>query len=106
MTPQVSRNGSAERDRSSLKILQILDHSLPVLDGYTFRSQSIFREQRKRGWSPIAVTSPKHEASWTSPSKVEEEIDGFRHYRTGASRNSIPFVGEVSLMKSLANRIV
>jgi len=98
-------NGSAENDRSALKILHILDHSLPLHSGYTFRSQNILKEQRKRGWLPIALTSPKHEASRKGLSIQKEEIDGVNYYRTGASNNSIHFVGELGLMKSLAKRI-
>jgi PEP-CTERM/exosortase A-associated glycosyltransferase len=90
---------------SSLKILHILDHSLPLRDGYTSRTQNIFREQQARGWLPIALTSPKHEASWKGRSPEKEEIDGFCYFRTGAYNNSLPFVGELSLMKSLAKRI-
>ena len=46
----------------SLKILHILDHSLPLHSSYTFRSQNIFRSQIKSGWQPIVVTSSKHES--------------------------------------------
>jgi PEP-CTERM/exosortase A-associated glycosyltransferase len=105
VSPEVPGNSSVGHRRSALKILHILDHSLPLHSEYTFRSQNIIREQRKRGWSPIAITSPKHEASWKGPSREQEEIDGFRYYRTGASSNSTPFAGELRLMKSLANRI-
>jgi hypothetical protein len=40
-----------------LKILHILDHSLPIHSGYGFRSQNLLREQRTRGWQPIGLTS-------------------------------------------------
>ena len=43
-----------------LKILHILDHSLPVHSGYAFRSQAIFLAQKRRGWEPVILTSPKH----------------------------------------------
>src|SRR5438034_3284703 len=35
-----------------LKILHILDHSLPMHSGYAYRSDGIFQAQRKRGWLP------------------------------------------------------
>jgi PEP-CTERM/exosortase A-associated glycosyltransferase len=105
VSPEVSGDGSAGRGQSALKILHILDHSLPLHSGYAFRSHNILREQRKRGWSPVAITSPKHEASWKGLSREKEEIDGLRYYRTGASRNSVPFASELRLMKSLADRI-
>jgi PEP-CTERM/exosortase A-associated glycosyltransferase len=89
-----------------MKILHILDHSLPLQSGYSFRSQNIFRAQRKRGWEPVIVTSPKHEESWPGDSEREEMIDGFRYYRTGrVSRSSFSIVREVQLMRTLTKRI-
>lgn len=90
----------------SLKVLHILDHSLPLHSGYTFRSQSIFEAQRKRGWHPLIVTSPKHEENWKGHWAREEEIGGVYYYRTGAvSGNGIPFEAEVRLMTALGRRI-
>jgi PEP-CTERM/exosortase A-associated glycosyltransferase len=89
-----------------MKILHILDHSLPVHDGYSFRSQNIFQAQRDRGWQPVIVTSSKHEGSWKGPWAKEEQVGGFHYYRTGAiSHNGIPFEAELRLMSALANRI-
>src|SRR5262245_40330135 len=43
-----------------MRILHVLDHSLPVQSGYAFRSQAILHEQRARGWETLHVTGPKH----------------------------------------------
>jgi len=89
-----------------MKILHILDHSLPLHSGYAFRSQNIFREQQKRGWQPLIVTSPKHEESWKGPWQAQEQINGFHYYRTGAlNHNGIPLQAEARLIMSLSNRI-
>lgn len=89
-----------------MKILHILDHSLPLHSGYTFRSRNIFRAQLKRGLQPVILTSPKHEESWKGPCERLEEIDGFRYYRTGAvSPSAFPFKNELKLMISLGRRI-
>jgi PEP-CTERM/exosortase A-associated glycosyltransferase len=91
---------------AQLKILHILDHSLPLHSGYTFRTQNILEEQRKREWSPVALTSSKHEASWDGPSQRMEEIGGFRFYRTGClGRGLAPLAAELQLMRLLAKRI-
>jgi PEP-CTERM/exosortase A-associated glycosyltransferase len=91
---------------SQRKILHILDHSLPLHSGYTFRTQSILEELRRRNWASIALTSSKHEASWKGSSQQEEEIGGFRYYRTGAlRRGSLPFEMELRLMRRLTRRI-
>ena len=36
-----------------MKILHILDHSLPLHSGYTFRSQNIFKAQQQMGYTPV-----------------------------------------------------
>ena len=90
----------------SLKILHILDHSLPLHSGYTFRSHNIFQAQRNIGWHPVIVTSPKHEESWKGTLEPQEQINGFRYYRTGPiSNNCITFKVELQLMRALGRRI-
>src|SRR5580704_2146136 len=88
------------------KILHILDHSAPLQSGYVFRTQNLFREQLKLGWTPVAVTSPKREASAKEPSQESQEIAGVRYYRTPkATLASLPLVGEFQLMAALTRRI-
>ncbi|MCK5721665.1 MAG: glycosyltransferase, exosortase A system-associated [Gammaproteobacteria bacterium] len=90
----------------NLKILHILDHSLPLHSGYTFRSHNIFQAQRNIGWHPVIVTSPKHEESWKGTLEPQEQINGFRYYRTGPiSNNCITFKVELQLMRALGRRI-
>jgi len=88
----------------SLRILHVLDHSIPLQSGYAFRTLSILREQRARGWETFHLTSPKHYAT----EAAEETVDGWHFYRTslhegGLSR--VPAIGEVKLMSALARRI-
>ena len=62
--------------------------------------------QKKRGWEPVAVTSPKHEASWKGNPTREEGFEGVHYYRTGEiSYNSIPFYAEIRLMEALYRSI-
>jgi len=90
-----------------MKILHILDHSLPLHSGYSFRSLNILRAQVKRGWRPLVITSPKHEESWREYSPEREEIEGLIHYRTGTlAHNGCPLEAEIRLMKNLAKRIL
>lgn len=90
-----------------MRVLHILDHSLPVYDGYSFRSHNILRAQQDAGVDVAVTTSPKHEASWSGVSRAEEVIDGVRHYRTGPKlRSSVPFLGERRLMKALERRLL
>ena len=61
-----------------LKILHILDHSLPLHSGYVFRTLSILRGQQALGWQTYPLTSPKQGAG----EATEEEVDGWHFYRT------------------------
>ena len=61
-----------------MKILHILDHSIPLHSGYTFRTKAILEQQRKLGWETFHVTSPKQGVA-TAPI---EEVDGFTFYRS------------------------
>jgi PEP-CTERM/exosortase A-associated glycosyltransferase len=89
-----------------MKILHVLDHSLPLHSGYTFRSQNLFRAQRDLGYEPVIVTSPKHEESWDGARADKEEINGFTYYRTGTTRTMPgPLVSEAWLMYTLARRL-
>ena len=89
-----------------LKILHILDHSLPLYSGYTFRSQSILKAQIERGWTPIAVTSAKHEENWRGAIEEKESIGGVTYYRTGpVPMISLPLRRELRIMSVLYRRI-
>jgi PEP-CTERM/exosortase A-associated glycosyltransferase len=69
---------------SRLKILHVLDHSLPLHSGYAFRTRNIFRAQVNMGWDPVAITSPEHDRILNAHGKQDEKIAGFRCYRSGA----------------------
>lgn len=89
-----------------MKVLHVLDHSLPLFSGYSFRSLSILLEQRALGLSPVVLTSPKQ----GSKQDELEDIDGIRHYRTKALAGScflgaLPFAKEARLISRLAERI-
>jgi PEP-CTERM/exosortase A-associated glycosyltransferase len=88
----------------TLRILHILDHSIPLQSGYAFRTRAIIREQRRQGWDTIHLTSPKHAA----PSAQEEEVEGLRFHRTpwqpsGAAK--VPVLRELALMRATEQRI-
>lgn len=90
-----------------MKILHILDHSLPLHSGYTFRSQNIFIAQRNRGWQPVILTSPKHEESWQTGGPGKEIINGLTYYRTGRLPvASLPMESELRIMWALGRRML
>lgn len=89
-------------------ILHVMDHSLPVQDGYSFRSLNILKSQKKTGLAPVAITSPRHEASLgNSVAPIgHEHIEGLFFYRSGKlSWNAPPILREVSTMRLLHRRL-
>ena len=84
-----------------MKILHVLDHSIPLHSGYTFRTAAILREQRRLGWETFHLTSPKHK----NPAAEEETVDGLHFYRTLHNPSKLPIVGELQLMDALTRRL-
>jgi PEP-CTERM/exosortase A-associated glycosyltransferase len=87
-----------------MRILHILDHSLPLHSGYSFRTLAILREQRALGWQTLQLTTPRHGAT---DSDVEE-ADGFSFHRTPvpvASLSAVPGAIYVQEMAATARRL-
>ncbi len=87
-----------------MRILHILDHSIPLHSGYTFRTLSILKEQRALGWETFHLTSSKQESKLLS----EENIDGWHFYRTPASSGlmaKLPVLKQMAVIDSLARRL-
>jgi PEP-CTERM/exosortase A-associated glycosyltransferase len=88
----------------SLRILHVLDHSIPLQSGYAFRTRAILREQRRMGWETFHLTSPKHVAL----SDPIDEVDGLRFYRTGWKPGFLgrtPIAREIALMQATKRRL-
>lgn len=86
-----------------MRILHVLDHSIPLHSGYTFRTRAILREQRRLGWQTFHLTSPKQ----TGCSVAEETVDGLHFYRTLAPTPArrTPGLDEWRLMQQLERRL-
>jgi len=90
-----------------MKILHIFDHTLPISDGYATRSRKVLQAVQRSGFTPVAVTSPKHEQYAKGPVPKEEWIDSVRHVRSGrVSPWAFPGVNEVRVMETLKRRIL
>jgi glycogen(starch) synthase len=85
-----------------MTILHVLDHSLPVMSGYSTRSRNIVVFQKAAGLRPVVVTSPKH-----GPAPApREERDGIPHYRTpGPRAGRLPIARELALIWRVARRV-
>lgn len=87
-----------------MRILHVFDHSIPLQSGYASRSQAILREQRRRGWETVQVTSGKH-GSYAAPI---ETIEGLMFYRTPSptgALNALPAAGQLAIIESLTRRV-
>jgi PEP-CTERM/exosortase A-associated glycosyltransferase len=65
------------------RILHVLDHSLPLHSGYTFRTRAILRAQLAQGWDVRGITGRRHGAAIGAASEPDvETVDGLTFYRT------------------------
>ena len=87
-----------------MRILHILDHSLPLQSGYVYRTLGIVDQQRALGWEPVLLTSGKHYA----PGPARERIGEWEFLRTrmptGLSAR-LPWVRELTIVSDLDRRL-
>jgi PEP-CTERM/exosortase A-associated glycosyltransferase len=94
-----------------MRVLHVLDISIPMLAGYTSRSRYIVNHQRALGIVPIVLTSVRHE---NASRALVEELDDIRYYRTpppppnaiDSAIGARPFVKEGLEINHLRRRIV
>lgn len=95
---------SAPQVAQPLRILHVLDQSVPVHSGYTFRTLAILRQQRAQGWETFQLTSPKQGGG----DEREEQVDDWLFYRTPAATGfpaRLPVLEYRYLMKALRDRL-
>jgi PEP-CTERM/exosortase A-associated glycosyltransferase len=63
----------------AVRVLHVLDVSMPMIAGYTARAHSIVSAQRALGLDPVVLTSVRQD---NPDGRACEEIEGVRHYRT------------------------
>ena len=101
-TPRQARpEASAGRP---LRILHVLDHSLPLHSGYTFRTLAILEAQRALGWETMHLTGPKQ----GSDRQREEHVGDWMFYRTPPASGllaRLPLVQHRCLMRALQTRL-
>jgi PEP-CTERM/exosortase A-associated glycosyltransferase len=68
-----------------MRILHVLDHSLPLHSGYSFRTLAILREQHALGWETAQLTTPRHGETASS----SEECEGIVFRRTPVPKRGL-----------------
>ena len=87
-----------------MRILHVLDHSIPLHSGYTFRTRSILREQQALGWETFHVTGSKQGPT----AALEEDVDGLHFYRTPKNNgvlSKLPVLNQLEVIDGLAKRL-
>lgn len=88
-----------------MRILHILDHSLPLHSGYSFRTLSILREQRRLGWETAQLTGGKQ----GSKEDGVEEAEGLKFFRTACDDGALgrlPVFNQYAIVTALTRRIL
>jgi PEP-CTERM/exosortase A-associated glycosyltransferase len=83
------------------RVLHVLDHSLPLQSGYTFRTRAILKAQQGLGFEVRGVTGIRHFAEGPSP----EEADGLTFHRTPGEASGPPGLREWREIGLLADAI-
>jgi PEP-CTERM/exosortase A-associated glycosyltransferase len=89
----------------------VLDHSWPVLDGYSRRSRSIIAAQKCLGFNPVVLTGPLHNLD--DPAAAEIDLDTVHYFRVPnhsgifwqAIRRRWPLFREAAVVLLLEKRI-
>lgn len=72
------------------RVLHVLDHSLPLHSGYTFRTRAILKAQAAAGIEVRAITGVRHVAPGPNP----EEADELLFHRTPGTASGLPGLRE------------
>ena len=72
------------------RVLHVLDHSLPLHSGYTFRTRAILKAQQGAGLEVRGITGLRHAAA----GPAIETIDGLAFHRTPGTAEGLPGLRE------------
>jgi PEP-CTERM/exosortase A-associated glycosyltransferase len=84
-----------------MRILHVLDHSLPLHSGYTFRTRAIVTAQQARGLEVRCLTGVRQGSSGADP----EPIDGITFHRTPSPPEAPSPLREWREIKALEARL-
>jgi PEP-CTERM/exosortase A-associated glycosyltransferase len=92
------------------RVLHVLDHSLPLHSGYTFRTRAILKAQGAAGLEVRGITGQRHAAETGKAEEVgapaaREVEDGLTFYRTAGLPSGPPVLRELREIAALAAAI-
>ncbi|MCU0949335.1 MAG: glycosyltransferase, partial [Porphyrobacter sp.] len=86
------------------RILHVLDHSLPLHSGYTFRTRAILKAQEAHGLEVRGITGQRHNLE-AALNGSPEEADGLLFHRTPGAPAGPPGFREMDEISALAASI-
>jgi PEP-CTERM/exosortase A-associated glycosyltransferase len=92
------------------RVLHVLDHSLPLHSGYTFRTRAILKAQEALGLEVRGITGLRHQANLPDADASAalapvEMVEGLTFHRTPGQSGGPPVLGEAREMGALAAAI-
>ena len=88
------------------RILHVLDHSLPLHSGYTFRTRAIMKAQAAAGWDVAGITGVRQYQHGQSVGATSETVEGLNFHRTMVEASGPSPLREWREVASLADAIV
>jgi len=89
-----------------MRILHILDHSLPLHSGYTFRTRAILKAQAALGLEVAGVTGARHVRQAEAREGAWETHDGLRFFRGGNVPEGRPVLSEAREVRAFSRAIL
>jgi PEP-CTERM/exosortase A-associated glycosyltransferase len=88
------------------RILHVLDHSLPLHSGYTFRTRAIMKAQQVAGWDVAGITSVRQYQHGEVRGAQSQTADGLTFHRTNSHAGGPTPLREYREVSALADSIV
>ena len=89
-----------------MRILHILDHSLPLHSGYTFRTRAILKAQQALGLEVACVTGARHALEDAVVEGAWDTHDGLRFHRGGGVTAGLPILSEIREVRAFTRAIL
>jgi glycogen(starch) synthase len=87
------------------RVLHVLDHSLPLHSGYTFRTRAILKAQQSHGLEVRSITEQRHNLE-AALNGSREESDGLTFHRTPGLPEGPPPLRELGEIEALTVAIM
>ncbi len=88
------------------RILHVLDHSLPLHSGYTFRTRAILKAQAAAGWDVAGITGVRQYQHGLVPGAPSQTVEALTFHRTLAEASGPSPLREWREVSLLADAIV